>query len=158
MIFSISFNIRKCAILLSITNMFTCKNTFEIVVLNLKDVYSDLLANQMVANSSKFQTVLLDLKSIDNIVLDIGKVSIDMLNSIKLLGITIDSKLKFDQRVAELCQRANKKISTFKKSIKIFERKAVSSVVQLFYVSTYLQSADMDILRKWLVTTLTVLI
>ena len=138
--------------------MFTCKNTFESVVLNLKDVYSDLLANQMVANSSKFQTVLLDLKSIDNIVLDIGKVSIDMLNSIKLLGITIDSKLKFDQRVAELRQKANKKISTFKKSIKIFERKAVSSVVQLFYVSTYLLSADMDILRKWLVTTLTVLI
>ena len=47
------------------------------------------------------------------IVLDIGGVSIDVVNSVKLLGLTIDSKLKVDQHVANLCQKANNKISAF---------------------------------------------
>ena len=72
--------------------------------------------NQMVANPSKFQVMLLGLKTDDSIVLDIGNVSIDVVSSVKLLGITIDSKLKFDQHgqhVAKLCQKANNKISAF---------------------------------------------
>ena len=67
----------------------------------------------MVANPSKFQVMLLGLKTDDNIVLDIRKVSIDVVSGVKLLGITINSKLKFDQHVAKLCQKANDKISAF---------------------------------------------
>lgn len=48
----------------------------------------------MVANPSNFHVMLLGLKTHDSIVLDIGNVSIDVVNSVKLLGNTIDSKLK----------------------------------------------------------------
>ena len=57
--------------------------------------------------------MLLGLKTDDSIVLDIGNVSIDVVSIVKLLGITIDSKLKFDQHVAKLCQKANNKVSAF---------------------------------------------
>ncbi len=61
--------------------------------------------NQRVANPSKFQVMLLGLKTNDNIVLDIGNVSIDVVNSVKSSGITIHSRLKFDQHVAKSCQK-----------------------------------------------------
>ena len=97
--------------------IFSCDDTFESVASNLEEDMSQAISwfktNQMVANPSKFQVMLLGLKTDDNIVIDIGKVFIDLVSSVKLLGITIDSKLKFDQHVAKLCQNANNKISAF---------------------------------------------
>ncbi len=100
-------------------------------VSNLRPIYtvSEFLAiswfktNQMVANPSKFQVMLLSLKTNDSIVLDIGNVSIDVVNSVKLLGITIDSRLKFDQHVAKLCQKANNKISAFSRVSNYLDKK-----------------------------------
>ena len=69
--------------------------------------------NQLVANPSKFQVMLLGIKNNHNIALDIGNLSIDVVKSVKLMGITIDSKIKFNQHTAVLCQKKNKKISAF---------------------------------------------
>ena len=44
----------------------------------------------MMAYPSKFQVLLLGVKTDDNILLDIGNVSIDVVSSDTLLGITID--------------------------------------------------------------------
>ena len=98
--------------------IFSCDDTFESVASNLEEedmsqAISWFKTNQMVANPSKFQVMLLGLKTNDDIVLDIGNVSIDFVSSVKLLGITIDSKIKFDQHVAKLCQKTNNKISAF---------------------------------------------
>ena len=57
--------------------------------------------------------MLLCLKTFDRVVLDIGKVSNDFVNSVKLMGVTIDKKLKFNQHVAKLCQKANNTINAF---------------------------------------------
>ena len=97
--------------------IFSCDDTFESVASNLKQDMSQAISgfktNQMVANPSKCQVMLLGLRTDDSIVLDIGNASIDVVSSVKLLEITIDSKLKFDQHVAKLCQKANNKISAF---------------------------------------------
>lgn len=55
--------------------------------------------NQMLANPSNFQVMLLVIKNDDNDFLAIGNVSTDAANSVKLLGITIDLKLKFNQHL-----------------------------------------------------------
>ena len=53
----------------------------------------------MLANPSNFQVMLLVIKNDDNDFLAIGNVSTDAANSVKLLGITIDLKLKFNQHL-----------------------------------------------------------
>ena len=40
-------------------------------------------------------------------------------NDVKLLGITIDRDLKFDNRVLKLCSKANQKSSAFSRMAKL---------------------------------------
>ena len=49
--------------------------------------------------------MLLSMGNNGNIALNIWNVSIDVANSVKLLGNTMDTKLKFNWLVAELCQK-----------------------------------------------------
>ena len=91
----------------------------------------------MVANPSKFQVMLLGLKTDDSIVLDIGNVSIDVVSSVKLLGITIDSKLKFDQHEAKLCQKANNNISVFSRISHYLNEKQSRSMYNSFIMSQF---------------------
>ena len=89
----------------------------------------------MVANPSKFQVMLLGLKTDDNIVLDIGKVSIDAVSGVKLLGFTTDSKLKFDQHVA--CLNANNKISAFSRVSSYLNEKQSPLLYNSFIMSQF---------------------
>ena len=121
--------------------IFSCDDTFESVASNLEQDMSQAVSwfktNQMVANLSKFQVILLGLKTDDSIVLDIGNVSIDVVSSVKLLGITIDSKLKSDQHVAKLCQRANNKISAFSRISHYLNEKQSRLLYNSFIMSQF---------------------
>ena len=50
----------------------------------------------MVVNASKFQLILFGLNSNENIVLTVGGCSNDAANSVTLIRVTNDFKLKFD--------------------------------------------------------------
>ena len=110
-------------------------------VSNLEDDMSQAMSwfktNQMVANQSKFQVILIGLKTNDSVVLDIGGVSIDVVNSVKLLGVTIDSKLKFDQHVENLCQKANNKISAFSRVSNYLNQKQSLLLYKTFIMSQF---------------------
>ena len=41
-------------------------------------------------------------------------------NEVKLLGATIDNKLKFDGNIANVCFKANQKLSVLNKLAKVF--------------------------------------
>ena len=88
----------------------SCGDTFESVASNLEEDMSQAISwfktNQIVSNPSKFKVTLLGLKTDDDIVLDIGKVSIYVVSSVKLLGITIDSKQKFDQTCGTIMSKS----------------------------------------------------
>ena len=97
--------------------IFSCSNSFEVVASSLEEDMSKSMSwfktNQMVVNASKFQVILFGLNSNENIILKVGGCSIDVANNVTLLGDTIDSKLKFNQHVSKICQKANSKISAF---------------------------------------------
>ena len=57
----------------------------------------------MPVNASKFQVQLFGLISNENIVLEVGRCSIDVANSVTLLGAKIDAKLKFNKHVPKIC-------------------------------------------------------
>ena len=62
------------------------------------------------ANPSKFQMILLGTKRNDKLCMEINGATVCPSASVKLLGITIDAGLKFDQHVKSLCQKVNKNI------------------------------------------------
>ena len=81
----------------------------------------------MVVNTLKCQVTLLGLNSYENTVLEVGGCSIDVANSVTLLGVTIDSKLQFSQHghVLQICQNANSKISAFSSTSKYLKKQSL---------------------------------
>ena len=61
----------------------------------------------------KFQIILLGLNSYENMVMEVGRCSFAVANSVTLLGVTIDSKLKFSQHIFQICQKASSKLPPF---------------------------------------------
>ena len=90
-------------------------------------------------NTSKFQVMLLGLNSNENTVLEVGGCSIDVANSVTLLGVTIDSKLKFSQHghVLQICQNANSKISAFSRTSKYLHEKQSLILYNSFITSQF---------------------
>ena len=91
--------------------------TLEEVINSLENDLSSVLQwfteNVMVANPEKFQLMFLGVKSDQQMCLRIDDQIINQCQQVKLLGVTIDSKLNFDRRILELCGKVNKKVSAF---------------------------------------------
>ena len=60
-------------------------------------------SNIMVANPSSFQVMFMGLGNDCKLCMEIDEVVIKTADKVKLLGIIIDSKLKFDEHVKSLC-------------------------------------------------------
>ena len=107
--------------------LFSCGNSFEVVASNLEEDMSKSVywfkTNQMVVNASKFQVIFFGLNSNENIVLEVGGCSIDVANSVTLLGVTSDSKLTFNQHVLKNLSKSNSKISAFSRISKYLDEK-----------------------------------
>ena len=91
----------------------------------------------MIVNASKFQVILFGLNSNENIVLEVGGWSIDVANNVTLLGVTIDSKLTFNQHVhvLKICPKANSKISAFSRISKYLNEKQSLILYNYFITS-----------------------
>ena len=66
----------------------------------------------MEADPSKFQVMFLGMREQPKFTLEINDVTIPLMDKAKLLGLTVDSKLKFDNHINALCQTKNKKTKT----------------------------------------------
>ena len=69
--------------------------------------------NFMVANPSKFQIMFLGLHQPHKLCLEINNQIVPSSDTVKLLGIDIDSKLSFDNHVKAVCAKASRKVSAF---------------------------------------------
>ena len=58
--------------------------------------------NDMVANPDKFQLMFIGLKDDTKLCIDINGIVVKMTDDVKLLGVTIDSKLNFNQYVQSI--------------------------------------------------------
>ena len=94
-------------------NTITCfSDTIEELINNL-ETESEIATkwfkdNNMIVNPEKFQTIIIDRKGQKNnpINLKIDGKTIKSENSVKLLGIEIDSKLNFEKHISDLCNRS----------------------------------------------------
>ena len=54
--------------------------------------------------------------------LNFGETQVWEKNQVKLLGITIDNELKFDDHITKICRKANIKLSFYLDSLNIYQR------------------------------------
>ena len=63
--------------------------------------------NEMIVNAEKFEVIILNKKECEaKYKLTIDNNDIESTKSVKLLGITIDDRLRFDQHISNLCSKA----------------------------------------------------
>ena len=97
--------------------IFSCGNELHKIATVLENDLSILLewftCNGMVVNPKKFQLMFLGLKRKRGLRLNIQGSKILAKEHVKLLGIEIDNKLKFDKHVQTLCQKVNKRLVLF---------------------------------------------
>ena len=96
--------------------------------------------NMMVTNPSKFQVMFMGLGSDCKLCLEIDKVAVKTVDRVKLLGVIIDSKLKFDEHVRSLCLKANRNISAPSRVAKIIDKPECKLLYNSFVISIFRHS------------------
>jgi len=92
--------------------------------------------NKMKANPSKFQAMVLNRKPVE-ISFQIGDDIIMPQECIKLLGVSIDSKLSFTEHISQLCKTAGKQINAMSRLSNVLSKDNKMLVLNSFIVSNF---------------------
>ena len=97
--------------------IFACGNNIQEIVIKLENDLGLLLdwfaKNGMIENSEKFQIMFLGLKDERCLRLNIEGKKLPTTDTVKLLGIQIDNKLKLNKHIHGLCSKVHHKVSAF---------------------------------------------
>jgi hypothetical protein len=94
--------------------------------------------NGMRANPDKFQAIAIGKKSAsENLVFDIGENAIKCEDTVKLLGVTIDSLLNFDVHIKNVCLKASKQINALRRMGKNLTMEGRKAIYHAFILSNF---------------------
>ena len=110
------------------------KNVLNVLESDANIALSWLKENKMIANPEKFHCIILTKNKADNSDLDckIGSKVIKTEQKVKLLGITIDNKLKFDEHVSGICRKASAQLNALSRLNKFLSMEAKTILIQSF--------------------------
>ena len=99
--------------------------------------------NNMKANPDKFQAIIFSPKheTVCN-VFHINGTTITSLESVKLLGVTIDEKLNFDAHISMICSRASRQLNALQRISKYLDRKGRVGIHKAFIMSNFRYCSD----------------
>ena len=115
-------------------------NTLTNILNNETNIAIDWLDNnQMLANPAKFQAIVLSKKLKEHITvnLQIKDKTIVSKESVELLGITIDDKLKFESHIQELCRKAGGQLNSLFRFSKYFTPLSKKLAITSFIFSNF---------------------
>ena len=92
--------------------------------------------NQLAANPAKFQMIFLGYDA-SNLSLKIGNIIIKNSKFVKLLGVTIDSKLKFDKHVNNICKKENFKFRSLSRIRRYLKNRQALRLCNAFVLSNF---------------------
>ena len=99
--------------------LYSCDKELENIFVNLKIDLRNVLywfqVNSLKANSGKFEFMILGDKKNNTFVLIIHDKEIKNPSGVELLGITIDSQLKFKKYIDNLCRKASCKLHALRR-------------------------------------------
>ena len=97
--------------------IFACGETLDEVAICIEDDKREAMnsykRNEMVAYPDKFQLSFFGLKEDQDLCIDIRCNVIKMSETVKLLGVSIDSKLNFDRNIKTICYKTKNKVQAF---------------------------------------------
>ena len=67
--------------------------------------------NQTTTNADKFQSILLSRRNVDDFDIDICGHTISRDKSLKMLGVTLDDRLNFNEYIRNICQTASRHVN-----------------------------------------------
>ena len=88
--------------------------------------------NQTTANSGKFQSILLSRHNIETFNINIGDHIISRSNTMKILGITLDEKLNFNEHIRNICQTSSRQINALRRISKFLNQRCREKVCKSF--------------------------
>ena len=104
--------------------------------MNLKKLYLGFLKNGMSANIPKFKALFLNSNMIsDEIQLSVNEYDVPIVSSAKLLGVTFDDKLNFNEHVEILCRKASLQINAIVRLAKFLDKRTLRILYNLYYNS-----------------------
>ena len=88
--------------------------------------------NQTTANSGKFQSFLLSRHNIETFNINIGDHIISRNNNLKILWITLDEKLNFNEHIRNICQTSSRQINALRRISKFLNQQCHEKVYKRF--------------------------
>ena len=120
--------------------IYSCASTIDAVISDLEvDMENSLRwfkTNQLVANPTKFQLMFLGMDE-RKLALYIDNKQILPSYSVKLLGIRIDRKLKFDLHINNICNQATKKLRCLHRIRKFVTNQQAMHLCNAFVLSNF---------------------
>ena len=104
---------------------------------DLQRVMQWLEVNNLVANPSKFQFMLLGLSKKHNLCLNVDGNTVKATNTVKLLGVTIDQNLNFDYHIKDLCKKASRNIGALRRIFPQIDNEKKKLLFNTFFESTF---------------------
>lgn len=121
--------------------LYSCGTKIAQILDPLKQDTKSLLmwfeSNQLGANPDKFKLMFLGIPKSEQYELVIHNHVIKPSDYVKLLGITIDSKLKFDLHVSNLCSTANRKINCLYRIRHYLDVKQMRTLADAYILSSF---------------------
>ena len=118
---------------------YACKPNTDLVITQLQEDSNKLLRwfshNYLKANPDKFHLILNDTD--ENISIMLGQYEIHNSNNQKLLGVTIDNKLTFNEHVTSLCKKATKKLHALTRVSRFMNTEKKRVIMKSFITSHF---------------------
>ena len=93
--------------------------------------------NYMCANPDKFQSIILSRDGQQSLSISVQDNTILSDTTIKVLGVTLDNKLKYDKHVSTLCMKASRQIDALKRNSKYLDEDCRILIFKSFISSNF---------------------
>ena len=106
----------------------------RLIAIDLELICTWLSHNRLVVNWSKTNHMLIGSSTNDASLLAINGNTLERLDSVKLLGVEIDSQLKFEKHINIVCSKVNKKAYLISRRFFLFDLKFRTTLFKLFII------------------------
>ena len=93
--------------------------------------------NYMCANPDKFQSIIRNRDRMQSLAISVQDCTIISNPSIKVLGVTLDDKLKIDKHISEMCTKASRQINALKMVFKYLDGNCRIMIYKTFISSNF---------------------